>query len=63
MRSLPRALVFTLLFCLPIPGAAQAKKPLQPMDVFSLEFASEPQITRDGKRVVYVRNFMDVMKD
>ena len=33
------------------------------MDVFQLEFASDPQISPDGKRVVYVRNFMDVMKD
>ncbi|MFQ5739520.1 MAG: prolyl oligopeptidase family serine peptidase [Acidobacteriota bacterium] len=32
-------------------------------DVFSLEFASDPQISPDGRRVVYVRNFMDIMKD
>lgn len=61
MRS-ASCLIVLLLF-LPAPAIAQAKKPLELMDVFSLEFASEPQITRDGKRVVYVRNFMDVMKD
>jgi acylaminoacyl-peptidase len=33
------------------------------MDVFKLEFASDPQVSPDGKTVVYVRNFMDVMKD
>ncbi len=32
-------------------------------DVFQLEYASDPQVSPDGKRVVYVRNFMDVMKD
>jgi acylaminoacyl-peptidase len=36
---------------------------LQPMDVFHLEYASDPQISPDGKRVVYVRNFMDIRKD
>jgi len=33
------------------------------MDVFSLEYASGPQISPDGKQIVYERNFMDVMKD
>src|SRR5437016_5118023 len=42
---------------------AQDKDVLQPMDVFRLEFAADPQIAPDGKRVVYVRNFMDVKKD
>lgn len=32
-------------------------------DVFQLEWASDPQISPDGKRIVYVRNFMDVMAD
>ncbi|MBI3823915.1 MAG: S9 family peptidase [Planctomycetes bacterium] len=31
--------------------------------VFRLEFATDPQISPDGKRVVYVRNFMDIKKD
>ena len=44
-------------------AAQEAKKPLQPMDVFRLEFASDPQMSPDGMRVVYVRNFFDVMKD
>ncbi|MCC7420871.1 MAG: S9 family peptidase [Planctomycetaceae bacterium] len=44
-------------------GEESARKPFQPMDVFQLEYASDPQISPDGKTVVYVRNFMDVMKD
>jgi len=35
----------------------------QLMDVFQLEHASDPQISPDGQRVVYVRNFMDIKKD
>jgi dipeptidyl aminopeptidase/acylaminoacyl peptidase len=44
-------------------AAADAPRVLQPMDVFALEYASDPQISPDGSRVVYVRSFMDVMKD
>jgi Tol biopolymer transport system component len=36
---------------------------LQLMDIFRLEYASDPQISPDGEGIVYVRNFMDVMKD
>ena len=39
-------------------SAAPAK--LTAMDVFQLEFAGDPQISPDGKRIVYVRQFCDV---
>ncbi|KPJ84471.1 MAG: acyl-peptide hydrolase [Gemmatimonas sp. SG8_17] len=32
-------------------------------DVFQLEMASDPQISPDGSKIVYVRNFMDIMTD
>ncbi len=35
----------------------------RPMDVFELEYASDPQISPDGTRIVYVRNSMDIMED
>lgn len=35
----------------------------KPQDVFQLEYASDPQISPDGKRIVYVRNFFDIMTD
>ncbi|HUP46900.1 MAG TPA: S9 family peptidase, partial [Thermoanaerobaculia bacterium] len=35
----------------------------EPIDIFEIEWASDPQISRDGRRIVYVRNFMDIMKD
>jgi len=33
------------------------------MDVFELERATDPQFSPDGRRIVYVRTFMDKMKD
>ena len=37
--------------------------PFQPMDVFELEWASDPQIAPDGRSVAYVRSHADVMRD
>jgi acylaminoacyl-peptidase len=36
---------------------------LAPMDVFALQYAADPQISPDGKRIVYVRQLSDVMTD
>jgi dipeptidyl aminopeptidase/acylaminoacyl peptidase len=44
-------------------ASAQDKKHLQMIDVFDLEYADDPQISSDGRHIVYVRNFMDIMKD
>jgi dipeptidyl aminopeptidase/acylaminoacyl peptidase len=52
------ALVFALASL-----AAAAPAPLKPLDVFNLQLASDPQISPDGKRIVYVRQFSDVMND
>ena len=35
----------------------------EPMDVFGLEHISDPQVSPDGRQVVYRRHFMDVMQD
>ncbi|XPF94067.1 prolyl oligopeptidase family serine peptidase [Colwellia sp. RE-S-Sl-9] len=35
----------------------------KPIDVFELEYAADPEFSADGKSIVYVRNFMDIMKD
>jgi acylaminoacyl-peptidase len=32
-------------------------------DIFDLESATDPQISPDGKQIVYVRQFADIMKD
>ncbi|MCC3859613.1 S9 family peptidase [Pseudemcibacter aquimaris] len=54
-----KKLVF-LLFILPTVSFAE-QKPFDYMDVFELEWATDPQIR--GDNVIYVRNFMDIMKD
>ncbi len=45
---------------------AQEKVPadrFQLLDIFELEFVSDPQISANGDRIVYVRNFKDIMTD
>ncbi len=43
---------------------AFADKPaLSPEDLFQLQWASDPQVSPDGKRIVYVRNFSDIRAD
>jgi dipeptidyl aminopeptidase/acylaminoacyl peptidase len=63
--------VFIMLACV-IPSLAQDKKEdksqersdrLTVMDVFNLQYAVDPQISPDGKHVVYVRQFSDLMND
>ncbi|MGI9519586.1 MAG: S9 family peptidase, partial [Pirellulaceae bacterium] len=36
---------------------------LRPADVFELEYASNPQISPDGSRIIYSRNHFDIMTD
>ncbi len=60
----------TILFCASMCLQAQAGESVveavevfEAMDVFQLEYASDPQVSPDGKRVVYVRKSNDVMTD
>ncbi|MDG1996224.1 MAG: S9 family peptidase [Emcibacteraceae bacterium] len=47
-----------------LPGLAFAEKTnFDWLDVFELEYANDPQFTSDGESVIYVRTFMDIMKD
>ncbi len=52
-------------FCLVVAlaGTALGGERFEPLDVFRLEFASDPRISPAGDRVVYVRNRMDIMTD
>ena len=52
-----------VVFLIPVISVAGDARPFQRTDVFELEWVSDPQISPDGKRVVYVRNSMDVMTD
>jgi acylaminoacyl-peptidase len=64
MRSRVVAILIVLAAA---PGLARsapaAKKAFQPLDVFELQWASDPQISPDGRQVAYVRSYMDIMKD
>ncbi|MFT5169338.1 MAG: Tol biopolymer transport system component, partial [Saprospiraceae bacterium] len=42
---------------------AQDKPPFTSMDVFELEWVSDPQISPDGDYIVYERKSMDIMED
>lgn len=52
-----------LIFILPLSVSAQEVVPFKNLDVFELEFASDPQISPDGKTIVYRRNGMNIMTD
>ena len=69
--SLPRPRCSVVLAAAWIAAAPVAASPpqddslplLQLEDVFGLELATDPQISPDGSRVVYVRNSMDILVD
>ncbi|WP_411031891.1 S9 family peptidase [Spongiimicrobium sp. 3-5] len=42
---------------------AQMNSNLELIDVFNMEYVSDPQISPDGSKIIYVRNFKDVMTD
>jgi len=60
-----RFLYFTLfmLFGLNSTVGQTKKQALQPMDIFELEWAVDPQISPNGKQVVYKRTGFDIMND
>lgn len=41
----------------------QTKTNLELTDIFNMEYVSDPQISRDGSQILYVRNFKDIMTD
>ncbi len=57
--------IFFLLFlcCMGLSRAIGQRTVFKDMDVFSLEYASDPQISPDGSQVVYRRNGFDIMED
>jgi dipeptidyl aminopeptidase/acylaminoacyl peptidase len=57
-----------LILCALVLTAAKASAQdlpthLDPMDFFRVQVASDPQISPDGKRIVYVRNSADISTD
>ncbi|NIM51640.1 MAG: prolyl oligopeptidase family serine peptidase [Gemmatimonadales bacterium] len=65
-NSIPIWCTAALALALPTGAGSAQDEPanrFKPIDVFQLEYAADPQISPDGQRIVYVRNFMDIMKD
>lgn len=58
-----KKLATLLLLVSTIFSYAQEKIPFQELDVFQLEWVSDPQISPDGTQVVYRRMGMSIMKD
>lgn len=59
-----RKYLFTLsLFLLPLILCAQQHPKFSYLDVFELQYVSDPQISPDGEWVVYRRMGFDIMKD
>jgi acylaminoacyl-peptidase len=56
------AIVLSLALGLPAFAENKADR-LSASDIFHLQYASDPQISSDGKRIVYVRAFADIMTD
>ena len=60
---------FALAFLMSVSGPAIAAAPegpsplFGPRDLFSLEVATDPQISPDGSRIAYVRRSGDIMTD
>ncbi len=59
---MPLFLVAVLLL-LPIAPSIADDRVLKNVDVFELEIAADPQISPDGREIVYVRRTMDIMTD
>lgn len=55
-----RILCTVTLILIGISGFTQK---LELLDIYELEFVSDPQISPDGNKILYVRNFKDVMTD
>lgn len=57
------ATIFFLCLLLNHFVQSQVKSNLELTDIFDMEYVSDPQISPDGNKIVYVRNFKDIMTD
>jgi len=55
--------VALILICISSFAWSQPSHTFDPIDIFNLEFVSNPQISPDGTRIIYTRNFNDIMTD
>jgi Tol biopolymer transport system component len=57
------AVVFVSAVLVCLSAAQDPSKYLTARDYYDLEFVSDPQISPDGNKIVYVRHFSDIMTD
>jgi len=58
-----KAFAILLLFAAPAAAQQGPSRTLEARDLFSLEAASDPQISPDGSKIAYVRRSGDIMTD
>ncbi|MFK8013337.1 MAG: prolyl oligopeptidase family serine peptidase [Marinicellaceae bacterium] len=58
-----KKIIFLLAIIASQQSAAEISNKLELIDIFNLEYVSDPQISPDGKTIAYVRNYKDVMTD
>jgi dipeptidyl aminopeptidase/acylaminoacyl peptidase len=58
-----KAFAVLLLFAAPAAAAEGPSRTFEARDLFSLEAASDPQISPDGSKIAYVRRSGDIMTD
>lgn len=64
MKALKNLTLFlTLLLTFTVNLKAQVSNQMEMLDIFNLEYVSDPQISPDGQKIIYVRNFKDIMTD
>ena len=66
VSALVLVLLLRVLEAQPAPAsvpAAPAAPHFEPANVFDLEWAEDPQVSPDGRRVAYERHFMDIVAD
>ncbi len=63
IRWLQLSVLLLLVVSFSRPLLGQDQDVLEPMDVFQMELGSDPQISPDGKYIVYSRTFHDVYSD
>ncbi len=56
-------LFFVLFLLTNFPVTSQEESALQLTDIFDMEHISDPRISPDGSKIIYVRHFMDIMTD
>jgi len=61
MKIQKLALIFSLYLFSPI--YAEDDKVLKPIDIFEMESVSDPQMSPDGSKILYVRSGSDIMTD